>query len=81
MESMSATQSWKRWRLRSKETRFPTMGYESGHGFLVGGGGGERKKKMKKRHKHEKKKTAAALKSNITSFQNPGLQIFLYSSS
>ena len=54
------------------------MGYESGHGFLVGGGGGERKKKMKKRHKHEKKKkkkTAAALKSNITSFQNPGLQI------
>ena len=61
------------------------MGYESGHGFLVGGGGGERKKKMKKRHKHEKKKkkkkTVAALKSNITSFQNPGLQIFLYSSS
>jgi hypothetical protein len=35
-ESMSATQSWKRWRLRRKPGRFPMMGYDCGHGVLDG---------------------------------------------
>lgn len=34
-DSMSATQSWKRWKLRIKPMTFPIMGYDCGHGVLV----------------------------------------------